>query len=353
MPASAPRLWALLPKHRGDARMVEAAAAASGLDVVVKRLVFNPSGWLLNLRSQGSLFSVKAAARAQLTPPWPDVVLTAGKRSVPVALWIRAASGGRTRLAHFGRPSAPLGWFDLVVTTPQYGLPSRANVLVQRFPPTAPPEALPPVPPDIVALPRPRLMAIAGGDADPQRLDADAARRFAADAMARATASGGSVLAATSPRTSPAAVAALKETFATAPVPARLAIYGEGADDYRAFLAAADAFLVTDDSASMIAEAAMRGAPVALFPLPRRPGPTLRAYGAVEAVARRTRTGTQALNAAIGWGLVRGNRDIDLFVQALAKDGLLDGGPRAAEVAAAELAEVGAQVRRLAHADHA
>lgn len=353
MPASAPRLWALLPKHRGDARMVEAAAEASGLAVDVKRLAFNPLGWLLNLRSRGSLFTATAAARAQLSPPWPHVVLTAGKRSVPIALWIKAASGGRARLVHLGRPSAPLGWFDLVVTTPQYGLPSRPNVLVQRFPPTIAPEALLPVPSDIAALPRPRLMAIAGGDADPQRLDADAARRFAADALARAVADGGSVLAATSPRTSPEAVLALKEAFASAPVPTRLAIYGEGADAYRAFLAAADVFLVTDDSASMIAETAMRGAPVALFSLRRRPGTALRAYAAVEALARRSRTMRRALDAAIGWGLVRANRDIDLFVRALAADDLLDGGPRAAEVAAAELAEVGARLRRLAHADRA
>lgn len=350
MPASAPRLWALLPKHRGDARMVEAAAEASGLDVEVKRLAFNPLGWLLNLRSRGSLFTLTPAARAQLTPPWPDVVVTAGKRSAPIALWIKTASGGRTRLVHLGRPSAPLGWFDLVVTTPQYGLPARSNVLVQRFPPTAAPEALHPIRTDLAALPRPRLMANAGGDADPQRLDADAARRFAAEAVARATADGGSVLAATSPRTSPAAVVALKQAFASAPVPTRLAIYGEGADDYRAFLAAADAFLITDDSASMIAEAALRGAPVALFPLPRRPGVGLRAYGAVETLARRSQIGRRALGAAIAWGLVRGNRDIGLFVQALAADGLLDGGPRAAEVAAAELAEVGARLRRLASA---
>ncbi|GLK81341.1 ELM1/GtrOC1 family putative glycosyltransferase [Methylopila turkensis] len=344
-PPAPPRLWALIPKHRGDARMVEAVAEASGLAVARKPLAFNPLGWLLNLRPGGSLFTLRRNARKSLAPPWPDVVVSAGKRSAPVALWIRARSGGRTRLVHLGRPSAPLRWFDLVVTTPQYDLPARPNVLLQRFPPTQAAARRDAVRPDLAALPRPRLMAIVGGDADPQRLDADAARRFAQAALASACESGGALLIATSPRTPPDAVAALKAAAADADVPVRLSVYGEGADDYRAFLNAADAFLVTDDSASMITEAALSGAPVELLALPRRPGLKVRAFHALRRIA-----GRRVAEWAVGRGLVRANRDIDLFIAALRADKLLDGGPRAAAVAAAELDEIAGLIRALAGA---
>ncbi|MFD1702098.1 ELM1/GtrOC1 family putative glycosyltransferase [Methylopila henanensis] len=325
--------------------MVEAVAEAGDLDVVRKPLAFNPLGWLLNLRPGGSLFTLRPGARKSIAAPWPDVVVSAGKRSAAVALWIRARSGGRTRLVHLGRPSAPLGWFDLVVTTPQYDLPARPNVLLQRFPPTKAAGRRVAVRPDLAALPRPRLMAIAGGDADPQRLDADAARRFAEAALASARESGGAALLATSPRTPREAVAALKAVAAVADVSVGLSVYGEGADDYRAFLDAADAFLVTDDSASMITEAALSGAPVELFALPRRPGLKVRAFRALRRIA-----GRRAAEWTVALGLVRANRDIDRFIAALRADGLLDGGARAAGVAAAELADVASRVRALAGA---
>ena len=50
-------------------------------------------------------------------------------RNEPVGRWIRKQSGGRTRLVHIGRPWAKPDQFDLVITTPQYRLPERDNVL--------------------------------------------------------------------------------------------------------------------------------------------------------------------------------------------------------------------------------
>ena len=49
----------------------------------------------------------------------PSLVLSVGRRSPPVARWIRQRSRGATRLVHFGRPWGRSEWFDLVVTTPE------------------------------------------------------------------------------------------------------------------------------------------------------------------------------------------------------------------------------------------
>ncbi|MEA3221470.1 MAG: hypothetical protein OZX49_02591 [Immundisolibacter sp.] len=119
------------------------------------------------------------------------------------------------------------------------------------------------------ALPRPWIGLLVGGDRAPYRIDAEAARQLAAAARALAAQRGGSVLATTGPRTMPAAaealVAALGErAFCHRYVP------GQADNPYRALLALADQFIVTGDSASMLAEAAGTGKPLAVFEPPRQ-----------------------------------------------------------------------------------
>ncbi|WP_020180832.1 ELM1/GtrOC1 family putative glycosyltransferase [Methylopila sp. M107] len=340
-------VWVLRGNRQGDNAMIEAAAEASGLARRSIQLRFNPLGGLQNLFPGGSLFSLTGASRAALAPPWPSVVLTSGKRAVPAALWIKRASGGRTRLVHVGRPQAPLRWFDLVVTTPQYRLPTRSNVMICRLPTTSGRHASA-VASDLASMPRPRLVGLVGGSAAPQTLDAGAARAFAAEALARTAAAGGSLLVATSPRTSRAAGEALRHALTSAESAVSLCIYGEGPNRYRDFAAAADGFLVTDDSVSMVVEAAATGRPVALFRLPARPGPFLRAFGALDAAASRSTLGTTALEALTALGLIRSNRDIASYMHGLESDGLLAGGDALATLAADELTAVGQRVASLA-----
>jgi hypothetical protein len=172
-----------------------------------------------------------------------------------------------------GRPRAPLKAFDLVVTTPQYGLPVRRNVL--HLPaPAAMPTAV-----DLAeiekwrqrwaALPRPWIGVLVGGDRAPYRLDGDDAARLGNAAAALAARRGGSVLATTGPRTAPAATHALFTNLGESAFRHRYA-KGQTENPYRALLALADEFIVTGDSASMLAEAAGTGKPVAVFDLPPR-----------------------------------------------------------------------------------
>ena len=50
-------------------------------------------------------------------------------RGINAARWVREQNGGKTRIVWVGRPWAPLDRFDLVVTTPQYRLRKRPDVL--------------------------------------------------------------------------------------------------------------------------------------------------------------------------------------------------------------------------------
>ncbi|MET0313962.1 MAG: ELM1/GtrOC1 family putative glycosyltransferase [Hansschlegelia sp.] len=335
-------IWVLLGRRAGDNAQLLTLAAATGLPFLEKRMAFNGLSSLPNIVLGATAGSLKPEARAILSPPWPRVVLAAGKRSAPAARWIKARSGGAARLVHIGRPWAPLGWFDLIVTTAQYGLPERPNVLVNALPLSrAPAEA--PIRGDLAALPRPRLMAIAGGPSRPLSFDAEAACAFANEALARTRADGGSLLIATSPRTPRAAIAALRNGLNGADVPVRLSVFGGGQGDWEAFLAAADSFLVTEDSAAMAAQAAMRGKPVTLFVLPRRPDARLQF-----AAALRDGPARGLFKTLRDAGLVTSTRDLGAFMARLEREGLLSGGDAARLVAERGLTATAARVRALA-----
>jgi mitochondrial fission protein ELM1 len=218
-----------------------------------------------------SLASLKPNCVRKIAPPWPDVAIGVGRRCVPVALWIREHSGGKTKLVQIGRPRAPLSWFDLVITTPQYGLPEAPNVLHLPLPPVGNASAAAAEirrwRDEFEGLPRPWIALLVGGRRWPFRFDADAAARLAREASATARRLGGSLLVSTSPRTGAAQVEALRRALDAA---AYVHEWSAEADNpHHAVLQLADRFIVTGESVSMTAEACLTGKPVQIFAVPR------------------------------------------------------------------------------------
>lgn len=329
---TSPVVWLLHGRHAGDNAQIDALAGAVGWPAQTRRLRFSPlsrlPGWLKGARPVGL-----TASEPALAPPWPDLVIAAGRRSASVARWIGRRSGGRTRTVVLGRPRAPLSAFDLVLTTPQYGLPVRGNVLHLPAPPAtgSAPEA---VTLDAwrarwAALPRPWIALLVGGDRAPYCLDADQARRLGEAAGALAARLGGSVLATTGPRTTPAAAEALFAALGDRAFQHRYAP-GQADNPYRALLALADQFVVTGDSASMLAEAAASGKPVAVFApahrrgvvarlqraLERRLGLVERAAGSRGTARQQNRLG-RSYDRLLAVGVVSRERDVSAVQKAL------------------------------------
>ncbi len=281
----APRVWILVGHRAGDRAQLLGLAEALGWPFEIKQLAYNPLHNLPNLMLGATIATLDRRCSAPLAPPWPDIVVDCGKRSVPVARWIRDQSGNRTRWVHLGRPWAPIELVDLVISTPQYRLLPRPNVLVnaaplhrvtsQRLTEAAA------APATWTKLPRPWIGLLVGGDSPPYVFDARTAARLGIEASAAAKAAGGALLVTTSGRTRPAAVSAL---FGAITAPAQLHRWQAGATDnpYHAILASADSLIVTGDSASMLAEACAAGKPVALFELPQRPSLFGRTLAAIE-----------------------------------------------------------------------
>ncbi len=270
--STAPRVWALLNHRTGENSQVLALAEALGWPFEIKRFTYRRTVPYLLLGA--SLAGIHRDRSDPLAPPWPDLIISASARNEPICRWIQrqaAREGHRVRLVHIGRPWNRLDRFDLVITTPQYRLPQRPNVLHNsttlhrvtterlraegrrwrsRF----------------AHLPRPLIAVMLGGSSGPYVMDQAAARQLAIEVNALAKRRGGSLLVTTSARTPRGILEAFSQGI---DVPAHLFRWTADCPEnpYYAYLALASEIVVTSDSVSMMTEACATGKPVHVFDL--------------------------------------------------------------------------------------
>jgi len=266
-----PRVWLVIGEKLGDNAQVEIIADALAWPLERKVMRFLARWRTGKPPFRPSLYHIDRDASDPLQPPWPDLVLTVGRRPSMAAMWIKAQSGGRTKVAIVGRPRRMLRDFDLVLATPQYLLPDRGNVLRLRLPlmridPAAVAAGAEAWRDRLAELARPLTAVLVGGPTKPFVFDAAVARDFLA-ALLRTTGGQGSLFVTTSRRTPPDVVEALA---AGLPVGSRLFRWTAEATEnpYQGLLGLADRFVVTGDSVSMLVEVARLGRPLAIFALP-------------------------------------------------------------------------------------
>ena len=128
-----PNVWLIDAYRAGERGQVRALVEALGWPYELKRLQYRKYDPITHLLPTGSLRGITPRSRFLLAPPWPDLVVTSGVRNEPVCRWIREQSGGRSRYVHVGKPWADPSRFDLIVTTPQYRVPKRDNVVLNEL----------------------------------------------------------------------------------------------------------------------------------------------------------------------------------------------------------------------------
>ncbi|WP_291295225.1 mitochondrial fission ELM1 family protein [Elioraea sp.] len=268
-------VWVLADPRAGTAAQALGIAERLGEPFAVKPLGWTALSRLPNLLPWGSLTGLTAEARAALAPPWPKLVIAAGRRAAPVALWLKRRSGAR--LVHVMRPGIAPDRFDLLVIPVHDAPATTANILQvigapHRMTPSVLAEAAARLAPRIAELPRPRVALLVGGPVRAEGLDPALARDLATRVAGLALAAGGSVLATTSRRTGTLAEEALAAGLDA--VPHLLHRFGKaGENPYAGLLGAADAIVVTGDSVSMLSEACMSEAPVFFWSPPGLAGP--------------------------------------------------------------------------------
>src|SRR5687768_5656160 len=113
-----PRTWVMMGHKAGDNSQILALAEGLGWQFEVNHLVYRPTELLTNLLAPLTLLGIVRVKSSPLVPPWPDLIISAGRRNEPPCRWIQAHADKRVRLVHVGRPWARVENFDLVVTTP-------------------------------------------------------------------------------------------------------------------------------------------------------------------------------------------------------------------------------------------
>lgn len=273
IPHPPPRTWLVIGDKLGDNAQVEVLAQALGGPCEPKRLRFLPQYTKGKPWFRPSLHHVDRAASDPLQPPWPDLILTIGRRPSMAALWIKEQAANHTRVVLIGRPRRLWDHFDLVVASSQYPVPDRTNLVRLDLPLLRMDEAAIAAAAEVWRerldpLPRPLTAILVGGPTGPFVFDAGVTGDFLA-AIERTTGGVGSLFATTSRRTPDDVADALERHL---PPSAILYRWREGDlnNPYKALLGLADQFVVTGDSASMMVEVARLGKPLAIFPLPER-----------------------------------------------------------------------------------
>jgi mitochondrial fission protein ELM1 len=264
LPGTFPSIWVLTDGRPGHDHQALGVAEALGWPFAVRRIDYGPLARLPNLLLGRSTRGLTPRARSALAPPWPDLVIGAGRRTAPPARWLKRRNPGAV-LVQLMWPGSARD-LDLIAVPEHDRVADRPGMLRTLGTPSrvTPPRlaaAAARLAPRLARLPRPRIACLVGGARRRMPFTPGDAAALARRADRLAQSRGGSLLVATSRRTTRACEDVLARSLEA---PHLLHRYGSDDGLYLAILGSADAVVVTADSASMCSEACATGRPVFL-----------------------------------------------------------------------------------------
>jgi mitochondrial fission protein ELM1 len=258
--------WTITDVFPGMKSQVVGLAEAIGLPTLHKTCTRRwPWGWL-GIPWGNPLHQLTPQSDA-LTPPWPDLVISCGRRSAPLALAIKSQNAGKTFAVHIQDPLVNRAAFDLVIA-PEHDKLEGPNVISTKG-------ALHKVTPQKIAqevevhkalfegLPRPYSTVLLGGTTHRHKMTPEAMEALLQTIFLIREKTQGTVLVTPSFRT-PFRDLLTKALSQEANI---ILAQIETVNPYFAMLGVADFIFVTDDSVNMICEACSTGKPVYTLPL--------------------------------------------------------------------------------------
>lgn len=256
-------IWVLADDRPGNVSQALGVAEALGRPFAVKTIRYNALGKLHNAARAASRRGLELWSRKAIeTRPPPDLVIAAGRRTAPLARWLKRRYGSRlVQLMDPGWPGRER--FDLIAVPLHDELAEAPNVIrtlgaCHRATPALLAAEAQRWKDRLPDLPRPWTLVSVGGSTASRTFTAEDAR-----ALVEACRDfPGSLLAVTSRRTGLAAEGVLTD------VSWLCRWQGQADNPYLALLALADQVVVTGDSMSMACEACANGGPVHIFAPP-------------------------------------------------------------------------------------
>lgn len=267
------KIWILLDNRIGSRHQAEGVANyldKSAFDVTFKEIEYTKWSALPNFIRGKTLLGVTQTSQAELFAPFPDMVLSASRRTAPIARWIKKQhpSTKLIQLLHIGRCgikdftaifvpehdknklAAPN--IHYTVGSPHFITPEKLEEAHEQWTDT------------FSDLPHPITALIVGGAIKKTPFSLENAETLAQTVKKLKKQDGGSLLITTSRRTGQAAeqliISYLKD------IPQFTYLWGDKRKNpYLGFLACADNIIVTGDSVSMCCEASAAGKPLSIY----------------------------------------------------------------------------------------
>src|SRR3569623_1731452 len=190
--------WIVVDDKVGVTNQCIGLAEALGLAYAVKRISTRAPWRYLPLQLWVALLRARGRGSVARAPPWPDGLISGGRRPAGLSMAIKRASGGRTYTIQLQDPYVPLRHFDLVIT-PLHDHCKGDNVVemtgaLHHLTAALLAEHAARYAPRATQLPRPRVAVLIGGSNRCYRLTAAVARDIGARLELLASDSGASVL---------------------------------------------------------------------------------------------------------------------------------------------------------------
>ncbi|MFO0389086.1 MAG: mitochondrial fission ELM1 family protein [Alphaproteobacteria bacterium] len=283
-------VWGLAASAGMEAQ-VRALAEALNLDVQMKEAeVKPPFVWLPNSAYAAGLSKfviphLLAEGSDGFSPPWPDVVISCGRRPAMVAMGLQSSlraqrsnpeldrhgssSLAMTKFIHIQDPHVSPKHFDVVVAMQHDAITGNNVIKTQYALHSITQEKLwaaqAKFQPIFANYPKPYISVLLGGSTNKYKLTLTAMQEVITKLRAIQTTTTGTLLITVSRRTGENNTRILKEVFGDNQ---RVHIYdGIGENPYMGMLALADSIFVTNDSVNMMSEAAATGKPLYILPL--------------------------------------------------------------------------------------
>ncbi len=255
-----PSCWVITEGIAGTENQCIGIAQALGLDYETKRITLNEP-WLSLSPYLG--FECSHSFEPKIAPPYPDLLISSGRKSIAAARYIKRKSKGKTIVVQVQDPRTSSKYFDLIAV-PEHDPLRASNVITTKCSPNKiTKEQIDEAKinfPKFGDMPSPRIAVLIGGSSKAYNMTLSITENLT-KTLKHLDAS---LMITCSRRTGEANEDVLRDNFDNE---TNFLWDGKGENPYMAMLGWADYILVTADSASMISESCTTGKPVYMIDL--------------------------------------------------------------------------------------
>ena len=124
-----PRVWVIKDKREGTGNQAISLADALGYEYEIKELDSSPFAKLPNFLLGNSLLSISETCREKFRPPWPEIVISAGRRAALISRYIKIKSQGGAFICQIMYPGYTLNKIYDMIILPNHDARQGKNIV--------------------------------------------------------------------------------------------------------------------------------------------------------------------------------------------------------------------------------